>query len=61
MIATVGGGASFESQGAEPESVGRWELKAPQENRDRRKGKRTGKDKRRFLTKDKEVPLVCDG
>jgi len=61
MIATVGGGASLESQGAERESVERWELKDPQENRDRRRVKRMGGVKRRFLAQDKEKPLVSDG
>jgi hypothetical protein len=58
MIATVGGGASFGIQVGETESKARWELKAEQENKNRRRKQLAGCLKRRFLARDKEVPLV---
>jgi hypothetical protein len=58
MTATVGGGPSFGSQAAETESIERPELRDPQENMNRSRGKVMGSVKRRFLVKDKDVPLV---
>jgi len=58
MIATVGGGASFGIQAGETESIDRWELKDEQDNKIRRRKQFAGCFRRRFLARDKEVPLV---
>jgi hypothetical protein len=56
MIATVGGGPSLGSQAGEGES-GRWESEEAQEKKNRRRRRFAECFKRRFLTKDKDVPL----
>jgi hypothetical protein len=58
MIATDGGGPSFGSQAGEVDSMARWELKDEQDSKSRRRQNVAGFFKRRFLVKDKDVPLV---
>jgi hypothetical protein len=56
MTATVGGGLSFGSQAGAEESMARWELTVEQEKNHRRRKQVAGCLKRRFLTKDKDMP-----
>jgi hypothetical protein len=58
IIATEGGGASLGSQAGEAESIDRSELMDEQENKIKKSKQLAGYLKRRFLTKDKRVPLV---
>jgi hypothetical protein len=58
IIAAVGGGACFGSQSGETESIDRWELKDEQENKNRRRKQLAGCFRKRFLGKDKDLPLV---
>jgi hypothetical protein len=58
MIATVGGGVSLDIQEAEPECKERWESRDPQENKGRRRVRRTEGVKRRILARNKGEPLA---
>jgi hypothetical protein len=58
MTATDGGGLSFGSQSGEVDSMTRWELKDVQDSKNRRRESVAVCFRRRFLVKDKDVPLV---